>query len=78
GGQISLRAYIDNNKIRIEVWDNGAGIDSEKLDGLLAPHSSCQGISLINIHERLSKIYGLGLTIESRENQGTRVSFVIG
>ncbi|MDD3023455.1 MAG: sensor histidine kinase [Syntrophomonadaceae bacterium] len=78
GGQISLRAYIDNNKIRIEVWDNGAGIDSEKLDGLLAPHSSSQGISLINIHERLSKIYGLGLTIESRENQGTRVSFVIG
>ncbi|MEN6325318.1 MAG: sensor histidine kinase [Syntrophomonas sp.] len=76
-GQVRLRAYMENNRIRIEVWDNGVGIDSEKQAGLLTPHSSSQGIGLINIHERLTKIYGQGLTIESCQNQGTKVSFVI-
>jgi len=77
GGQVRLRAYMDKNNIRIEVWDNGIGIDSGKLAGLLTPHSSSQGIGLKNIHERLTKIYGQGLTIESRQNQWTKVSFVI-
>ena len=60
--------------------DDGAGIEPEKLAGLLtAPHkrdrSSLNGIGVANVHQRLQLIYGkkYGLRVESELGKFTRV-----
>jgi sensor histidine kinase YesM len=62
--------------VRIAVADNGQGIEPDKLAKLLLPESS-RGIGLWNIDNRLKKLYGTGLTIESSPGQGTCVSYLI-
>jgi two-component system sensor histidine kinase ChiS len=62
--------------VRIEVADDGQGISAEKLATLLEKDSG-RGIGLWNIDNRLKKLYGQGLNIESVVGRGTIVSFHI-
>ncbi len=77
GGEIWLKAYANDTGIQIEIGDNGVGIDQEAMAGLLDIAGDNPGIGLKNINERLIRIYGQGLSIESKPNCWTQISFVI-
>jgi sensor histidine kinase YesM len=77
GGEVRLLAYEDECGIHIEVWDNGVGMEPDKISNLLNEPNDSQGIGLKNVHERLTKIYGQGLTIDSSPNHWTRVCFIL-
>jgi sensor histidine kinase YesM len=59
----------------VEVRDNGAGIEKSRLSSLLTENEGSMG--LLNIHNRLIKLYGEGLEIKSEFGYGTTVSFKI-
>jgi len=61
----------------IEIQDDGVGINSEKLVMLLTEERTDQGVGLLNIHNRLLRLYGRGLNISSEVGQGTCVKIVI-
>jgi two-component system sensor histidine kinase YesM len=88
GGEIVVRGRrLEGDLLRLEVEDNGIGMNPEQLarvrallgaeDGGAAVAESGYGIN--NVNQRIKLYYGLqyGLTIESEYRQGTRVSLVI-
>lgn len=75
-GTVTIRVKKVKEGIRIEVVDDGPGISPEKLEGILRNETN-SGIGLWNIDRRLKKLQGKGLTIESIENKGTKVSYII-
>lgn len=85
GGWVSIRATRSNGFIDIEVADNGVGMPGEliaiagrrPLRHEELSEQSGAGIGLYNIHQRLVSGYGEGLTITSRDDGGTAVSFRI-
>jgi sensor histidine kinase YesM len=72
GGTVTVRMMQADEGIRIEVEDDGVGISGEKLAVFLDGTSTKQGVGLLNIHNRLLKIYGRGLEISSEPGH-TRV-----
>lgn len=80
------RADIDN-RVNISVSDNGKGMSEEKLEEiqqLLIGNINIKkeyGLALQNVQQRLNLFYDLqhvkGLYIDSKENEGTRISFQI-
>ncbi|MNN06443.1 Sensor histidine kinase YpdA [compost metagenome] len=78
GGTICLRITRQDTFTRIEVSDNGKGINEEIIQQLLDPTLSGKGgIGLANTNRRLIQLYGQGLSIISKPNEGTTVSFVV-
>ncbi len=77
GGTINVRITQEENRLRIEVSDNGIGIETEKALTLLNGTGSEGGVGLENIHRRLVTLYGDGLHIESAPAKGTAVSFFV-
>ncbi|WP_079909374.1 ATP-binding protein [Paenibacillus sp. 32352] len=78
GGTVRLSISRQENLAFIEVQDNGKGMDQERAAQLLNPSSNARrGIGISNTHRRLTQLYGHGLSIVSRINEGTTVSFVI-
>lgn len=65
GGTVILRMRHEAGHIYIEIEDDGVGIKEEKLAGLLNGSGLDQGVGLLNIHNRLLKLYGRGLEISS-------------
>ncbi len=76
GGSVTVRMMQKDDNIGIEIEDDGVGIDSEKLASLLDGSGMSQGVGLLNIHNRLLKLYGSGLEISS-ESDHTRVKLWI-
>lgn len=75
---LSINAY--QQELVISVWDNGVGINPEKLAALLGKEQTSggktrDGIGLRNIHDRIQLIYGVsyGLAINSTEGEYTKV-----
>jgi two-component system LytT family sensor kinase len=70
GGRIFLRTSTRDDRLFIEIEDNGVGISEEKL-----PHVYVEGIGLSNVRERLRVLYGADfhLEIDSREGKGTTI-----
>lgn len=77
GGRVTIRGKQLQEGVRIEVEDDGVGIEAEKLDHLLEHDRKDQGVGIQNIHHRLLSIYGKGLEIKSEEGVGTCVIVVI-
>jgi len=71
---VSVRSAWKN--VAITVSDNGRGIPAGKLEKILEP-GNYGGVGLRNIHFRLNRLYGKGLTIRSEVGRGTVVSFEI-
>lgn len=75
-GIITLRAYMED-KVYIEVTDNGLGIPKENVEQLLVENNRVQkrgsGVGLINVHQRIQLRFGeeYGLEIESEPDEGT-------
>lgn len=75
GGVVDLFIEENSSYIFVEVKDNGVGIDKSKLSSLLTKNEG--SIGLLNIHNRLIRLYGEGLDIKSEPVFGTTVSFKI-
>lgn len=81
---ISLKIRLRENRVRIQIEDNGAGMPAEQLEKLLSTLSiSSEGseenqssIGLMNVYRRMKLFFGTDFrfSIESEENCGTIVS----
>lgn len=77
GGKVKVEIKNYENHIEVVVQDDGAGMSEAKVKDLLADDKVQEGVGLINTHQRLKKLYGKGLTIKSKLNVGTKISFTI-
>lgn len=69
GGTVTVLMKQKDGCIFIEIEDDGVGINSEKLSWLLDGSKPSQGVGLLNIHNRLLKLYGRGLEISSESGR---------
>ncbi len=74
GGTITLRAHRHNDRLTLEVQDDGVGIPEEKRNEVYA-----SGIGMRNVTDRLRVLFGdqFALKVESSPGKGTLVSFEI-
>lgn len=78
GGTLLIRGVREEGGFRIEVRDNGQGMEPDLVNRLLhEPSRNKRGIGLYNTNQRISRLYGRGLSIRSRPGEGTSVSFFI-
>lgn len=77
GGLVKLVVISEAHGVKITVWDNGVGIQEEKLNKLLQFDASNKSVGLKNINLRLKRLYGEGLKISSKEGIETEVTFLI-
>jgi sensor histidine kinase YesM len=77
GGTITLKVTQAHDDILIEIADDGVGMDAHKLAAIQSEDDKITGVGFININNRLLRIYGQGLSINSEPGIGTRVSFRI-
>lgn len=81
---ISIKAYLMDNKIHIQVSDNGKGMDAKKLHEIEEKLADREvelqnSIGLKNVHERLRGFYGdaYQIQIDSTLWQGVKVTIVL-
>ncbi|WP_158661059.1 sensor histidine kinase [Bacillus kwashiorkori] len=81
---LSIDVIDNNDNVIIKIQDNGKGISANRLKEISvhlnsSDESELKSIGLKNIHHRLKLKHGesYGLTIESKENEGTIVSILL-
>jgi sensor histidine kinase YesM len=79
GGTISIKLSKEAHDLKVEICDDGKGISPDIQKNLFTYVKSEQkkGIGLINVNRRLEQMYRHGLTIQSKLNQGTTITFFI-
>ena len=81
GGTITISIKKTDNFFIIMVGDDGVGIEGNELNSILKDlrddGPNRMGIGLRNINKRLNQIYNKDLSIESKPNKGTKVSFKV-
>jgi len=82
GGTVTVRIVREGGAVRVDIADDGIGMDEERLAALTASldereEEEQRRIGLRNVHQRLVLMYGpsSGLEIESKTGAGTRVTF---
>lgn len=81
-GIITIRSYLEGDKLCFEVENTGYGITDERIrqisQAIRNPHAT-QGVGLRNVFQRLKLYYGEGadLVISSELDEMTRVSLYI-
>ena len=75
-GTITIQAHDRGQECVIEVEDDGAGEDPEKVRRALAGDVSIDSIGLGNVDARLRTTYGdeYGLVVETAPGAGTKVT----
>lgn len=79
-GTISIFVRQSNSLLKVEIEDNGIGMNSETLRDLLDKKNVYRehftGIGVNNVDDRMKLIYGenYGILVESQERQGTRIT----
>lgn len=79
-GTISIFARQSDRLLKVEIEDNGIGMNSQTLRGLLdkknAPTEHFTGIGVNNVDDRMKLIYGenYGILVESQEGRGTKIT----
>lgn len=84
GGQIRVTAKVENEMLRISVWDDGAGIPAERLENIRQSQGKPRdrqkgGFGLSYIAERIQLSYGApyGIEIDSEEGKFTEVTICL-
>lgn len=79
-GEITIKGYLKDDDIYIDVIDNGLGMPEEEVNLILRDdttrvHKRGSGIGLSNVHQRIQLYFGLqyGLLIDSELDEGTTV-----
>lgn len=78
-GKICIRARRENGNVKITVHDDGLGMESGRLEGLLDAKRNGASIGLVNVNERLVGLFGPGhaLAVSSSREEGTTVTLLI-
>jgi signal transduction histidine kinase len=76
GGRIEIYIKRDDMTLYFKVKDNGIGMEPEKKDNIFKREYG-SGVGLSNIDNRLRKLYGQGLKIDSSPGIGTEVTWCI-
>ena len=81
GGEVRIIAGMDDDALLIRVEDDGLGIPPEKVREIRLDVSNVHsdagaGIGLVNVRQRIKKLYGdaFGLELESELGRGTAVT----
>lgn len=78
GGTLHIRIVRQKNATLFEVKDDGIGMEEATVRQILdLSKKERGGIGVSNTNRRLTQMYGKGLTIKSKPDGGTTVSFVI-
>lgn len=85
GGYLFINGYMKDNKLHIQIIDNGAGMDGDTLQALSAGsyvhHDEKQGTGngILNVQNRIKLLFGEehGLKIESNMNVGTLFELIL-
>ena len=84
GGQIRITAQVEDERLCLRVWDDGAGISPERLEEIRKHQSSPReeqkgGFGMSYIAERIELAYGAsyGVQIESEEGTFTEVTITL-
>ncbi|WP_235857493.1 ATP-binding protein [Paenibacillus albiflavus] len=78
GGTVRIQITKQEGFTLVEVQDDGQGMDPDKINQILSPTlKNKSGIGISNTNRRLIQLYGQGLSIISKPNEGTTVSFII-
>ncbi|TFE02479.1 sensor histidine kinase [Jeotgalibacillus sp. R-1-5s-1] len=82
GGRLVVRVYKEGDRVKIEIEDNGLGMETERLHSLISsavPSEKGTGIGLYNLNERLIKVIDeeAGLAVSSEKGNGTTVRFSV-
>lgn len=75
-GVVVIAVKRQGSNIRVSIKDTGHGINQETIDRVAANEMPGNKIGLLNVHHRVSLLYGHGLTIRRLE-PGTEISFLI-
>lgn len=78
--QVSLHCYYDSDRIYFEIWDNGMGMDSDKLEQLQnilnqKTIKESRNIGLANVNARLRLLFNdnYNISIQSKPSLGTKI-----
>ena len=79
GGTVHIEASVADRALKVEISDDGVGMEPELCERVLVDaksHAQGLGIGVTNIHQRLVRIYGAeyGLQFESEKGKGTKVT----
>jgi two-component system LytT family sensor kinase len=76
-GQVEIAARVKSGNVELRVSDDGAGIEADRIPGVLAGTGG--GIGLSNVDARLRATFGerYALHIESTPGQGTTVVMTV-
>ncbi|MYL57734.1 response regulator [Virgibacillus halodenitrificans] len=78
GGCVYITVAVHSNHAIVSVADDGLGMEQNVVDQLLQKSSNPpRGIGMANTNLRLKKLFGEGLQIESKINEGTLIQFTI-
>jgi len=77
GGEIHITISLEPDHVRIEVRDNGVGIEPDRVAKFFELKQDQRGVGMANIHRRLLTHYGEGLHIDSIPGQGTAIYFSV-
>ena len=77
GGEIHITTSLEPDHVRIEVRDNGVGIEPDRVVKFFELKQDQRGVGMANIHRRLMTHYGEGLHIDSTLGQGTVIYFFV-
>jgi two-component system sensor histidine kinase ChiS len=75
--EISIEVVKNDNLIKVTVSDDGVGISEEKGKEILSDGIMSKNKSLKYIDMKLKALYGNGLIIKSKKDEGTVVEFFI-
>lgn len=76
-GMVRIEIKKQASLLLLRVEDNGAGMEEALLKEILLKPINSMSIGLYNIHTRLLRLYGKGLTVRSSPGGGTAVCFEI-
>lgn len=77
GGTVTIAVRIQDGEAVVSVRDDGPGMSLPAQDILSNEREEAGGVGLRNIHQRLLRMYGRGLDVESESGAGTVVTFRI-
>jgi signal transduction histidine kinase len=75
GGTVRLSVQSKGESMEVTVTDDGVGMSEQKIKEILSRKETVFGVGLANINQRLWHFAEKKLTIESKEEHGTTISF---
>ena len=78
-GQINILGYSEEERIIIEIKDNGKGMSDSQINNVFKNKESINRVGLVNVHERIQLNYGkvYGIEIISEKGKGTSVRYIL-